>query len=364
MPLRGFVTQSNTIQGNNMLLFIAPYPNQLNEKDGMIQRIASIDEAISDRERTYLDISFRRHLNKTTECTYKLTIHHVNFFIHFLLILHLIIKARVIYVHSIYNALKIMPFYPIKKIITDMHGTVPEELIHEDCFYLGRLFNIVEWITIRYSEKIISVTQSMMEHFSCKYNRDVSSDLIIPIINQNIIKKVNRSGGNIQKNRPIIIYAGGMQKWQNVDKMLNSVKTQPGFDYLFLTGQPDEMREAAKVVGVENLKIQTVAPNEIDQYYAQAYLGFLLRDDILLNKVACPTKAVEYMASGIVPIVLSENIGDFKKLGYRYIKIDDFINSKLPISDEILKMSTINTNVIRDLIQQMNKGLSTLKKII
>lgn len=52
------------------------------------------------------------------------------------------------------------------------------------------------------------------------------------------------------------------------------------------------------------------------------YYVFVLRDDILVNQVACPTKIVEYLNYGIKPIVLSEKIGDFKEYGYEYIFIN------------------------------------------
>ena len=37
----------------------------------------------------------------------------------------------------------------------------------------------------------------------------------------------------------------------------------------------------------------------------------LRREEILVNAVACPTKLVEYMYWGVVPVVITPNIGDF-----------------------------------------------------
>lgn len=49
--------------------------------------------------------------------------------------------------------------------------------------------------------------------------------------------------------------------------------------------------------------------------------GFLLREATLFNEVATPTKLVENITYGIVPAVLSPDIGDFLQYGYRYLLI-------------------------------------------
>jgi hypothetical protein len=95
-----------------MILFVADYPGPENEKDGMMQRIAAVDARFSDVERSYLKISFVRFLrgekNKRSDL---LTVYRLNFFLHFLLIVYLACKANCIYVHSVGNALAILPFY-------------------------------------------------------------------------------------------------------------------------------------------------------------------------------------------------------------------------------------------------------------
>ncbi|MGE0906881.1 hypothetical protein AB4M30_16785 [Escherichia coli] len=56
---------------------------------------------------------------------------------------------------------------------------------------------------------------------------------------------------------------------------------------------------------------------------ARCHLGFVLRDDIVVNRVACPTKLIEYLECGVVPVVKSPDIGDFNSLGYSFIKVDE-----------------------------------------
>ena len=51
-----------------------------------------------------------------------------------------------------------------------------------------------------------------------------------------------------------------------------------------------------------------------------------MRDDIVLNRVAAPTKLIEYLSYGLIPIVKTINIGDSVKMGYEYILYNEDLN--------------------------------------
>lgn len=44
-----------------MILFIADFPTEENIRDGMFQRISAIDSLTQNKERVYLNISFRKN---------------------------------------------------------------------------------------------------------------------------------------------------------------------------------------------------------------------------------------------------------------------------------------------------------------
>ncbi len=125
-----------------------------------------------------------------------------------------------------------------------------------------------------------------------------------------------------------VIYSGNTQKWQNIELMCKIIKNNlsPTINYIILTGEIEKMKNIFKSQGIlnDNIKILSVLPGELVEYYAKANYGFILRDDIVVNNVACPTKMVEYLYYGIIPIVLSEKIGDFYKLNYEYIHYQSF----------------------------------------
>ena len=103
--------------------------------------------------------------------------------------------------------------------------------------------------------------------------------------------------------------------------------------YTILTGELDIMKSLlvkSKLDNLVSINVLSVQPSQLSEYYQKANYGFILRDDITVNNVACPTKLVEYLNYGIIPIVLSDKIGDFKELGYEYISVQDF-SVDLPI---------------------------------
>jgi hypothetical protein len=112
-------------------LVVSTYPSGDNLKEGMVQRVAHIDSLMASVPRNYLDISFRRFLRREVRSDGLATVYCLNFFVHFFLILRLLRAARTVYVHSAYNALRMMVFPTRARIIFDAHGVVPEECAQE-----------------------------------------------------------------------------------------------------------------------------------------------------------------------------------------------------------------------------------------
>lgn len=347
-----------------MILFISDFPNADNEKDGMVQRIAAIDEIVKDFKRVYLEISFRKYwLITSKKYSSKLSVIKINFFLYFLVIFYFAIKSKVIYVHSVYHALRILPIYFIRPVFTDMHGVVPEELLFQKQYIKAWVFEIVERIVVKNSKCIIVVTRAMAKHFRCKYLYSKSQFLHIPIFD--IFKSALTK--KTKANKLVVIYSGGVQKWQNVDLMIGAIKIMPCLKYFILTPYQKTFVEKLEAdFSTIDITVATVPKKDVYAYYAKADFGFVLRSDELLNRVACPTKLVEYLSFGVVPIVLQPNIGDFEIMKYSYITLDDFINGNMPTSHEIENMQLNNAALIKkmssDFEQEVNKLLTQLIK--
>jgi hypothetical protein len=348
-----------------MIVFVAPFPALSDEKDGMMQRVASIDLLVSDLPRIYLDISFRRFWIKRLHHRNNATILQLNGLRHFCLILAWLWKARIVYIHSVHNSLKVLPAYWVSVPITDLHGAVPEELAHQGKQWVGHLFGLVERFVLLRSASVVHVTSAMKCHFQKKYQRQSTEDRIIAILPR--LTDVRGECGNVldaKRDKNAVIYAGGLQAWQNISMMLVVAAARKQLEYVFLTGEAPELERLAESENVANYICLAVLPHQVPDYYLRCTYGFVLRDPMLLNKVACPTKLVEYLYWGVIPIVLTPEIGDFAELGFAFVTLTDFRAGHLPSENEAAQMRVINRQVFDRLIQACESELSALRHFL
>jgi len=335
------------------IVFVAEYPSINNIKEGMSQRMEAIDNQFIDDARIYLFVSHRFFWKmEQFQCKENVLQYKCNLFLHFFFILRMLIASRFVYFHSVQNVLPILPALLFlsrrKQIILDIHGVVPEEHKLNGHWFKSVLYNLSEKFIFTRLFLAISVTNAMSRHYKIKYPNASAKMVIYPILPLNIselsLDTAFESGKEI-----IVIYSGNMQKWQNVDLMadLISKNISPRIRYQILTGMPDQMKDLfeRKNLGTHNnVYIDSVAPSELGAYYAKASYGIVLRDDIVVNRVACPTKLIEYMHYGLIPVVLSVQVGDFYNLGYEYLEVRNFTASSLQLCK-----SHKNINIIADI---------------
>lgn len=348
-----------------MIVFIAPFPALSDEKDGMMQRIASIDALVSALPRVYLEISFRRFWSKRVHHFGKATVFQLNGFMHFFLILSWFQKARIVYVHSVYNSMRVLPAYWIGNPITDLHGAVPEELAHQGKPWLARLFGLVERIVLRRRAPAVHVTNAMKRHFEEKYQRQSTADRTIAILPR--LSDVRGQRENVMgstRDAKAVIYAGGLQAWQNVSMMLEAAAAATQLRYVFLSGEASALQRMADSGHVVNYTCISVPPHKVPDHYLTCTYGFILRDPVLLNQVACPTKLVEYLYWGVIPIVLTPEIGDFAELGFVFVSLDDFCAGRLPDDNAAASMRVINRQVVEELVHACEVELSMLRQLL
>lgn len=319
-----------------MIFIVAPNPFKEKHREGYLQRVASIDKILEGHKRYYSDdFHSSEQLAK------------------------MLIKADYIYVHSIYQAELIIDCYPMfgYKILTDLHGVVPEEEEMQGEHRRSKELGEIEKKVFEYGAVFVTVTNAMKEHYEKKYPWAKKKKwILLPIFND---LSINKEASNKIPRR--VIYAGGAQKWQNVDLIIETVDKGPDeYSYDILTRDVDAFASINKKDGVN---ITSVEHNMIHARYIKSELGFVLRDDILVNKVACPTKLVEYLAYGVVPIIKSSNIGDFDKMGYKCFSYEDIINNTIT-NEKIDEYRAMNFEVIEKLISVSHSGINELRNVL
>ena len=335
----------------NSMLFLAQYPNIKNEKDGMVSRIKAMDSFFVDQNRTYLHISLSQFKKGTYYQVGNVEVFELNIIWHFFRIIKILFRFDIIYSHSIYLSLFIWPFLFFHKwnFILDAHGLVPEEEIF---FNRGKIrfyyYSFVEKIIFKYVDCVICVTNEMKKHFIRKYKLDENKFIIYSILPNNLKTNssinLKRQEGAFKIN---IIYSGGISPWQNIDLMLQTIKLNMSDEirYTILTSDVQLIINKISNLGIDNnaIEVKSVLPNELFHYYENADYAFILRDDHIVNRVANPTKMIEYLFYGIIPIVLSSKIGDYAELGYEYLHVSNF-NEDIckPLNKSVKNISIAN----------------------
>jgi|GEM_PF-1327920 len=322
-----------------MICIIAPNPSNVEKKEGYMQRVSAIDRVFADTEKIYFeDIS---DINEQKR---------------------ILLEASAIYVHSIYQVRWLADIYKIfpDKIITDLHGIVPEEESYIGSEEVAKEMAEVERLVFDNGKFFIAVSQKMVDYYNEKYRlgKDVEW-IVMPMLDT----RTSSSKKKISEKRLQVIYAGGMQRWQKPEIMVEAIKKRQDCDYIIYTYDFSTLNKfVGDDVDTDKLIIKSGTKEEIINEYSRSDLGFIIRDDHVLNRVSCPTKLIEYLSYGVVPIVLSPNMGDFESYGYKFVLYDDFINKQLN-KNEVHEAARHNLKIIRKMNKMVSLSIKRLKEL-
>lgn len=310
------------------MLFLAPYPCDKTLQEGYDQRVKNIDLLFHEIKRVYLYIYIKGNQSEVVNINDNCEYIKLHLLFDYFKIKKLIKTFDIVYIHSIYQLRFALPFLSKNQQITlDFHGVIPEELAYNSRFFSSKLYSFLEWIASRNFTNIVFVTKSMLNYFDKKYSKSLVKKIYYPIITKNVLNKKDIiTIDGIEKNDIIFIYSGNAQSWQRLDKVVDFIKNtkKDNYTYIFLTRDVEQIKKQIQVCNIESSKIyiKTVLPSELASYYEISNYGFLIRDDHVLNRVANPTKMLEYLYFGITPIVDLVDIGDYTN--YDFVKYIDY----------------------------------------
>lgn len=359
-----------------VIVFLSHYPEDVTDvRDGMSQRIAAIDSIFRDVERVYLSIDFRRNKRHRVRTNGRVRVDSLNWFLHHGYIVQCLRRARWVYAHSLHNAIYALPYFKYlrDKLIVDLHGIVPEETLFLGKPNWARVLGLVERSAINNSRLIVVVTQRMADHLLRKYSGRINPARIFLLPNVEFGQETTQrlSSEPRMPDKVRLIYAGTVGNWQKTDLMLQTLdritSLHPRLTASLYVHQASvtQLQEGLMRLGLNGrVIVGSLRHNEILKEYAKMDAGFVLRDDILLNQVAMPTKLAEYMSHGVVPIVLSPDLGDFMRWGYRYLTIEDLFNADKLNPAPLHEMRVANWRIMAQISTQAAEAKKTLKSVI
>lgn len=360
----------------NKVAIHAPIFTKENERDGYIQRIKRVDEEIFDR---YVRVYFLED-GKQSDRINATKIDEEHYFITYnsqdpdqrSIVFSLVEMCGLMYVHSINrfmtDSVNVEMCQLLNKenvkTIWDVHGSVPEEYFMYGSEMGKKIGDEVESFFYHHADVIVVVNHAMKRHLMKKHGESDATFVVMPIFNIDIKTRHNRI--DVRKgtddDKPLIVYAGGTQKWQNV-ALMQSVMDQTGdnYNYKIFVPNPDEFNESWDGGKRDNILVDSRSPEELAQEYAACDYGFVLRDADVVNYVACPTKIIEYIQYGIVPVMKTTEIGDFVELGMQYVSYERCIDGTLPDKAAAAQMAAENYKLLDELYNTYIEGVQTLK---
>jgi len=350
-----------------------PYPERLN--DGYFQRVKAIDELMPDAYfRIYCDVSpafsGENVLRRILHNTLLLQVNPQNV-AHQLLVANCVQRCKKVYYHSVLRM-----EYPIQSAwlneqsihkILDVHGVVPEEFVYCSGDYTSSAFySDIESRSVRQCDTIIVVSDAMGEHLSRKHAEDFTEKLItVPILPNMTVEERPRKYQ--PKRLPRLVYAGGTHPWQCIPRMLDAVERiieQAEVDIFATRPQDIEKLGPRPLFTHPHFSLGTITHEELCGRYPMYDYGFLLREDVSVNRTACPTKLVEYLAYGIVPVLDSKYIGDFEKFGMRSVNITDLEQGNFLSPEQHEAYARHNITVLETLKKRSESNILRLKKAL
>jgi hypothetical protein len=339
-----------------MIVIFGPSPD-ICVNTGVRQRAFGVDILFGGRKRVYINFS-QEPLDYTYESLrgassnlFKLVLNPVKLE-HRQIISDFLNTAELIYSHSIFGLEHVIEFLEDSqvqgKLVTDMHGVVPEESLLQGNGVEAAKFNRIEEKVVQSSALLIMVSERMEKHFRGKYSKIKFKSIVLPIFPN----EMTFSAPLPIDCKPSVIYAGGLEKWQNFDKMLDLVQKLSGkFTFKFFSFSKDELIAQITQRGlIQDVEIGALFKSEeMKEQLKTAHYGLVLRDTSIVNQVSCPTKLVDYLYAGVIPIILSPAIGDFQKLGYQFLSIGDALEGRLPDEPSRQKMIVHNHEIIKNL---------------
>jgi len=335
-----------------MIAIIAPFPAPDRVTVGWMARVAAVDSIFSDEQRVYLNIQEylpydfkgnpQRHGDLASE--YEL---NIRYSAHYSLFRQLLLEADLVYVHTMHAARYVLPFLKTDTVVVDIHGIAPEEELLHDRPAHAEYYADVERCVMEQCSNLIVVTDAMANHLRAKYPDTNPRFIVLPIFDGiSSAPQTCKRGDNDGKKT--VVYVGSLHKWQNVPMILEAAKRlHDRFHFKFLTHETNDLRKLATEHGLcSKLSIDFAPKSELSRHYLTADYGFILRDDIPVNRVACPTKLFEYALFGVIPIILSPDLGDYPAMGYRYVFFSDFMAGNLPNQEQQEEIRQANLECI------------------
>lgn len=269
------------------------------------------------------------------------------------------------------NAFQVVKIFPRSIMIYEARGAAMEENIFvKKGKQTAKTRFTSYWLAecekrlIRNSDAVICVSNALKDYFIKKYNIiNEEKFKVFPGAADNslffydpVVREIYRKKLGFAPDETVIVYSGKLSmKWEIPDivfaVLAKIARQESKIKFLILTPDHEIANEHILKNGIETKTIVAESNfNEVNNYLNASDVGLLLRENILMNNVASPTKFSEYLLAGL-PVLVSEGILDFaqivSKTNFGFVLKEDFSLSAHDI-ENILKLKNISREQVSD----------------
>ena len=210
---------------------------------------------------------------------------------------------------------------PQKRYITDVHGDSLYEFMEMGRgdikhWYAKRLLQIQK-DNIKFSDRIICVSENLKKQLEANTGMKINDYRIISCGVDLDRYQVEKAELPVDiSNRIVVGYSGGMDKWQRMDDIIKistllHEKDNRIFLIIYTMGNVEKYQDMLERLGNGNYYIKSLRSNEVPSHLKVLDAGFLVRDNLIMNKVSSPTKIPEYLAARAA-LICTEYSGDYE----------------------------------------------------
>ena len=211
--------------------------------------------------------------------------------------------------------------YPKSKYYVDFHGDSLYEYVETGRGKIDDWFALfardLQKKSIISAHKIICVTTKLKEQLEKNTGISIDNYSIISCgVDLSKFKVFPAKVDFDYSNRIVVGYCGGLQKWQNIDTILDIVLELRKLDHsvyfcLFTNSDVANIKKQLDEIGKDNCLVKALKSKDVPSYLKLLDAGFLIRDNLILNYVSSPTKISEYLAAG-AGLICTKFSGDYE----------------------------------------------------
>ena len=224
-----------------------------------------------------------------------------------------------------------------KKVIYDVHEDVPKQILNKNWMgnvnirkFAAFIMNIIEQIGALLFNRIVVATPDIAKKFPKKKIVILRNFPILQLIDNTI-------SANCKKNKPIIIYAGGLTRIRGIKEIIQAMEYIEDRAELWLLGKWESKKFEKECEDLEGWKYTRYLGfknlQEVYSFMKSSDIGIINFLPVENNLKAGPNKVYEYMACSL-PIVMS-NFLYWKKIFKGYTLFTNPYDSK-GIAEKIL----------------------------